>query len=297
MNQSSPPSNGSSMNSCPPAVVVDNVKSYHDDQQRESANDDDDLLSLLYHGTLGFNNHQSSGGKGGSGRHYCQVHVCEVLKSLADIPINYCVGFEGPVASRDFSDGELGNDELEKGLTEEEKATANAVVEEKTAELKAHVAGVMKAAKNKLKAPVQAGRSRFERPSDRRRRLGFSALGDDEHRIRLAAAKKVRDLIVKTPSGLLLASKIGALGGQEVKDAVKAWTEFQGLKSKSKISRWIKESEECKELGMWSDFFVKCLLHSHITLFLNINVNVFLLFEIASRTGARMVLGLCLQTC
>ena len=191
MNQSSPPSNGSSMNSCPPAVVVDNVKSYHDDQQRESANDDDDLLSLLYHGTLGFNN-QSSGGKGGS--------------DLADIPIHSCVGFEGPVASGDFSDGELGNDELEKGLTEEEKATANAVVEEKTAELKAHVATtgrVTKAAENKLKAPVQAGRSRFERPSDHRGRLGSSALGDDDHRIRLAAAKKVRDLIVKTPSGKL----------------------------------------------------------------------------------------------
>ena len=144
---------------------------------------------------------------------------------------------------------------IETGLSEKEKATANAVVEEKTAELKAHVAGVRKAARKKLKAPVQAGRSRFERPSDRRRRLeeatgaGSTGAGSTG-----AAAKKVRDLIEKTPSGKLLASKIGALGGQEVKDAVKAWTEFQGLKSKSKISRWIKESEECRALGMeWGE--------------------------------------------
>ena len=54
---------------------------------------------------------------------------------------------------------------IETELSEKEKATANAVVEEKTAELKAHVAGVRKAARKKLKAPMQAGRSRFERPS------------------------------------------------------------------------------------------------------------------------------------
>ena len=61
--------------------------------------------------------------------------------------------------------------ELEKAETEEQKATANAEVERKNAELKAHVAGVMKAQEEKLKAPVEAGRPRFERPSDRRRRL------------------------------------------------------------------------------------------------------------------------------
>ena len=75
-------------------AVVDNVK-----QQRDSANEDGDLLSLLYQGTaLGCNN-QSSGEKSGSGGY------------LADIPINYCVGFEGPVASGVFLDGELGNDD------------------------------------------------------------------------------------------------------------------------------------------------------------------------------------------
>ena len=61
--------------------------------------------------------------------------------------------------------------ELEKAETEEAKATANAEIATKQAELKALVDGVRKAAEDQMKAPKEAGRPRFERPSERRRRL------------------------------------------------------------------------------------------------------------------------------
>ena len=61
--------------------------------------------------------------------------------------------------------------ELEKAETEEAKATANAEIATKQAELKALVDGVRKAAEDKMKAPKEAGRPRFERPSERRRRV------------------------------------------------------------------------------------------------------------------------------
>ena len=69
--------------------------------------------------------------------------------------------------------------ELERAETEEEKAAANTELEKKNGELKAHVAGVRKAAEDKMKAPAQAGRPRFERPSDRRRRLDEKNGGGD----------------------------------------------------------------------------------------------------------------------
>ena len=61
--------------------------------------------------------------------------------------------------------------ELEKAETEEAKAAATAEIASKEAELKAHIDGIRKAAEERLKAPKEAGRPRFERPSERRRRL------------------------------------------------------------------------------------------------------------------------------
>ena len=67
--------------------------------------------------------------------------------------------------------------------------------------------------------------------------------------VALDAANKVRDLIVESKSGKVAASEIGKL--LQVKEAAKA----NGLK----ISTWIKNSEECKALGiLWGEEY---LLH------------------------------------
>ena len=69
------------------------------------------------------------------------------------------------------------NSEIEKAETEEEKAKAQEELVTKEAQLKAHVDAIRKAIEDKLKAPKQAGRPRFVRPSERRRRLEESGRG------------------------------------------------------------------------------------------------------------------------
>ena len=65
--------------------------------------------------------------------------------------------------------------------------------------------------------------------------------------VALDAANKVRDLIVESKSGKVAASEIGKL--LQVKEAAKA----NGLK----ISTWIKNSEECKALGiLWGEEYL-----------------------------------------
>ena len=59
------------------------------------------------------------------------------------------------------------NSEIEKAETEEAKAKAQEELVTKEAQLKAHVDAIRKAVEDKLKAPKQAGRPRFERPSER----------------------------------------------------------------------------------------------------------------------------------
>ena len=69
------------------------------------------------------------------------------------------------------------NSEIEKAETEEAKVKAQEELAQKESQLKAHVDAIRKAIEDKLKAPKQAGRPRFERPSERRRRLEESGRG------------------------------------------------------------------------------------------------------------------------